>query len=53
MDVKVTWNDGRAATYKGTITGNKARLDFVIISVGTQGGKVGDCGFNTGTLRNL
>ncbi|KAG2391778.1 hypothetical protein C9374_013263 [Naegleria lovaniensis] len=50
LDVKVTWDDGRAATYKGSVTGNKVRIDFVITSVGTQGGCVGDAGVNTGTL---
>lgn len=50
MDVTARWDDGRTATYKGTVTGNKVRLDFTITAVGTQGGHVGDCGFNTGTL---
>lgn len=50
MDVTAKWEDGRVATYKGTLNGNRIRLDFVITSVGTQGGRNGDCGFNQGQV---
>jgi len=53
LEVVASWNDGRIATYSGIISDNKAVIDFVIQSVGKQGGQVGDCGSNTGTLSEI
>ncbi|EFC41597.1 predicted protein [Naegleria gruberi] len=50
MDATAKWDDGRTATYKGSITNNTIKLDFIITAPGTQPGQSGDSGFNTGIV---
>ena len=49
LSVVVTWiQDGRKATYTGSVANGVATVTFVIDAVGTQGGVVGDNGVNSG-----
>ena len=50
IDATAKWEDGRTATYKGSITNNTIKLDFIITAPGTQPGQAGDSGFNTGIV---
>jgi len=53
MNVITTWVDGRSATYSGLIVGNHASIQYIITSIGTQGGCVGDNGTNSGDVTEL